>query len=399
MSILSKLTALITAGNTKTGKSEDNLTDVVQDLIDGYGGGGTPTLQTKTETYTPTENVQTDTITPDPGYDGLDEVDITVNAISDTYVGSAITQRDSTDLSASGATVTAPAGYYAAAASKAVASGTEGTPTASKGAVDNHSITVTPSVTNSEGYIAGGTHTGTGVSVAASELVSGTLEINANGTDIDVTEYEKVDVNVSGGGGTVGDDYVTARLKNQSPTSLEWTLENGDTVYPANISAQNLTVHGATNMAVSTPGMTGVISLPDVTAIPNNCWTGGSFNPSVIYIPKAAPVGSFASNANANKTNLVKVVMGGSPFAGSGNLNRTPNLKALVIKADSVPTLAYPAALTASGIGDNADAYIYVPSSLYSSYIADTNWSAFSSKFRKIEDYPLIDAPDTWLPT
>ena len=38
----------------------------------------------------------------------------------------------------------------------------------------------------------GGTKTGSAVTVEASELVSGTKEITANGTDIDVTEYEKV---------------------------------------------------------------------------------------------------------------------------------------------------------------------------------------------------------------
>ncbi len=79
--------------------------------------------------------------------------------------------------------------------------GTAGTPTATKGTVSNHAITVTPSVTNTAGYISGGTKTGTGVSVAASELVSGTLPLTSNGTGIDVTNYQKVDVNVSGGGG------------------------------------------------------------------------------------------------------------------------------------------------------------------------------------------------------
>ena len=55
--------------------------------------------------------------------------------------------------------------------------GTEGTPTATKGAVSGNAISVTPSVTNSAGYISGGTRTGTAVSVAASELVSGTKTI------------------------------------------------------------------------------------------------------------------------------------------------------------------------------------------------------------------------------
>ena len=82
----------------------------------------------------------------------------------------------------------------------AMPSGTAGTPTATKGAVNNHAISVTPSVTNTTGYITGSTKTGTAVTVSASELVSGTLSITQNGT-ADVTNYASVDVSVSGGGG------------------------------------------------------------------------------------------------------------------------------------------------------------------------------------------------------
>lgn len=111
--------------------------------------------------------------------------------------------KTSDDLTVSGPTVTAPAGLYSSAASKSVASGTAGTPSATKGEVSNHSIEVTPSVTNSAGYIASETKTGTAVTVSASELVSGTKSITANGTGIDVTDYAAVDVSVSGGGGGV----------------------------------------------------------------------------------------------------------------------------------------------------------------------------------------------------
>ena len=163
-------------------------------------GGGTPTLQTKTATYTPTESQQTATITADSGYDGLSEVDVTVNAISSSYVGSGITRRDSTSLSASGDTVTVPAGYYASQATKAVATGTAGTPTATKGTVSNHSVSVTPSVTNTTGYITGSTKTGTAVSVSASELVSGTYTVDSSGTK-DVTNYASASV-PSGTAGT-----------------------------------------------------------------------------------------------------------------------------------------------------------------------------------------------------
>lgn len=164
-------------------------------------GGSTPepqeiNLQSKTVSVTPTESAQTQTVTADSGYDGLDEVEVEVAAISSNYVGSGVTQRSSSDLTVSGATVTAPEGYYSGSASKAVASGSEGIPTATKGSVSNHAVSVTPSVTNTGGYISGGTKIGDAVSVSASELVSGTKQITANGTGIDVTNYESVDVAV-----------------------------------------------------------------------------------------------------------------------------------------------------------------------------------------------------------
>lgn len=155
--------------------------------------GDSPVLQAKTN-ISPIESSQT--IEPDDGYDALSSVQI--NAISSTYVGSEIDRRDSTDLTASGATVSVPAGYYATATSKSITSGTAGTPTATKGTVSNHSISVAPSVTNTTGYITGGTKTGTAVTVSASELVSGSTTITANDTGIDVTNYASVDVAVPG---------------------------------------------------------------------------------------------------------------------------------------------------------------------------------------------------------
>lgn len=149
-----------------------------------------PNLQTKS--ITPSESSQT--VTPDQGYDGFSSV--YVGPISTNYVGSNIPRRTSSDLTTSGPGVSVPAGYYANSAAKAVSYGSVGTPVATKSAVQNNSLTVTPSVQVLQGYVGSANKTGTAVTVTAAELESGTKSITSNGTGIDVTGYAAVDVAV-----------------------------------------------------------------------------------------------------------------------------------------------------------------------------------------------------------
>ena len=88
-----------------------------------------------------------------------------------------ITSRDSTDLSASGATVTVPAGMYASAASKSVATGsaTAAASISATGATvstGTNTLTLSKTVSNTPqvtaGYVASGTAGNSNVSLTAS---------------------------------------------------------------------------------------------------------------------------------------------------------------------------------------------------------------------------------------
>lgn len=135
-------------------------------------------------------DLTSDTVTEDTLADGV----VAHDASGEEIVGR-ITKRSSTDLTVDGKTVSVPSGYYSSQATKSVATGSAGTPSASKGTVTNHQVTITPSVTNVTGYITGGTKTGTGVTVSASELVSGSQTITENKT-VNVTNLAEIVVNI-----------------------------------------------------------------------------------------------------------------------------------------------------------------------------------------------------------
>lgn len=254
------------------------------------GGGGTISLQSKN--IIPSETAQT--ITADNGYDGLSQV--SVGAISSTYVGSGIARNDSSDLTASGAIVSVPAGYYAESASASVANSTVGTPTVSKGTVSNHTIIVTPSVTNTSGYITGGTINGTGVSVSASELASGNKAISQNGTDIDVVGYSTVSVDVN----------PTLQAKtNITPTTSSQTI-TPDSGYDGLSSVQ---INGMPSGTTGTPSATkGTVSNHSVSVTPSvtnttGYITGGTKTGTAVTV-SASELVSGALSISSNGTDI-----------------------------------------------------------------------------------------------
>lgn len=118
-------------------------------------GGGGANLETRSVSYTPSEAGISDTLLPSAGYDGFDEVDVTIDAIPDTYVGSAIPLRDSTDLATSGATVTVPSGYYEFNASRTIPNAS--TPYLSSAGITNTGALNVDAELDNGGYLPAGT--------------------------------------------------------------------------------------------------------------------------------------------------------------------------------------------------------------------------------------------------
>ena len=123
------------------------------------------------------------TDTSDATLDTGDKMLASVTAYAnDTKYTGTIASKSSSDLTASGATVTAPAGYYASNASKSVASGSATAPSTISGTSATVStgtntltlsktVSVTPTV--SAGYVSSGTAGNSSVSLTASVTTKG----------------------------------------------------------------------------------------------------------------------------------------------------------------------------------------------------------------------------------
>ena len=324
-----------------------------------YGNWSTYNAISKNTSVTPTESSQTI-----GGANTMMEGAVTVNAIPSNYVGSGITRRDSTDLSASGATVTVPSGYYSAQASKAVASGTAGTPTATKGTVSNHSVSVTPSVTNTSGYISGGTINGTAVSVSASELVSGTYTVDSSGTK-DVTNYASASVPA----GTAGTPSASKGAVSNHSVSVTPSVTNTSgyitgstkTGTAVTVSASELVSGTYTVSASGTHDVTNYASASVASGSATASAAKGTVsNHSVTVTPSVTRTAGYITAGSANGTAVTvsasELVSGSETKTANGTYD-VINLASLVV---NIPFVTYytGSSTPSSSLGSNGDIYL-----------------------------------------
>lgn len=398
----SDLVAVANAVRAKTGKTEELTLGEIISGINGIEVQTDPVLQDKT--VTPNTNSQT--ITADSGYDGLDTV--TVNAMpTATQATPSITVNSSGLITA---TATQTAGYVSA-----------GTKSATKQLAFQAAKTITPT-TASQIAVSSGYYTGGNVTVAGdSNLVAGNIKSGVSIFGV-AGSYEgsggDTDVEDSFVTGTVSSNYTNDRVTTVGSyafycnsylnsvsfakvisvhASAFFQCANLKTAYfPAATSISNMAFQGCWSLAsISFPEVIGMqfsafaycysltsISFPKAKNVPQTCFYYCS-NLTTINFPAASYI------ANGAFSNCVQLSTASFPACRSiysYAFYRCYNLKALYLTSSSICILSNSNAFSSTPIGGystSAGTYgsIYVPASLLASYKAATNWVYFSSRF------------------
>lgn len=141
---------------------------------------------------------------------------ITAHDANGAQITGTIVTKTSNDLTASGATVTVPAGYYASSASKSVSTATQATPSISV----NSSGLITASATQSAGYVSSGTKSATKqLTTQAAKTVTPTT---TNQTAVASGTYTTGAITVSGDANLVSENI----KKGTSIFGVSGTYEN-----------------------------------------------------------------------------------------------------------------------------------------------------------------------------
>lgn len=345
----------------------------------GSGGTDLPTLQNPGDA--------------DKLLEGYQLIDQDGQAVTGT-----IPSKSGTDLTASGATVTVPAGYYAAQASKSVATATQATPSI---AVDSGGK-ITASATQAAGYVAAGTKTGTmqltvqaaktwtpgtsdqtlasGKYLTGAQTIKGDANLKAANIVKGVSIFGVTGTAESGGGGadTLIDGSLTA-VESDVTTVRSYAFYG---------CSKLLTASFPKATSIGTYAFNNATAMKTCEALNVTTISSGSFYGCMaleaITMPKLTRV---PGNSLANCTKLASVDLTAVTQIDSGAFTNAIKLTALILRHSSVVTLGGTLSQTAIASGTG---YIYVPSSLVASYKAATNWSTYAAQIRAIEDYPDI---------
>lgn len=351
----------------------------------GSGGTDLPTLQNPGDA--------------DKLLEGYQLIDQSGQAVTGT-----IPSKSGTDLTASGATVTVPAGYYPTQASKSVATATQAAPSIT---VDSGGK-ITASATQAAGYVAAGTKTGTmqltvqaaktwtpgtsaqtlasGKYLTGAQTIKGDANLKAANIVKGVSIFGVTGTAETGGGSSDADlDALIAgtatSITSQAASVRIRAFSNCASV--VSISLPAATTVG--NWAFMQCSKLATVSLPEATTLGSAAFSACAALTSVT-IPKAT---SLPSQSLYNCTSLQKIDLPAVTSISDSVFMMDSALTAVILRSTTLVTLSNKSAFSSSGVSAGTG-YIYVPSSLVASYKAATNWSTYAAQIRAIEDYPDI---------
>ena len=128
------------------------------------------------------------------------------------------------------------------------------------------------------------------------------------------------------------------------------------------------------------------VYMPSLVRVEQSIFMGCSALETVTF-PKATHVGSQAMYGCSALTYVDLPIC--KRIDSKGFYNCTALETLILRKSDDICTLANVNAFTGAKIS-SGDGYIYVPAAFVDSYKSATNWSAYASQIRAIEDYPDV---------
>ena len=263
-------------------------------------------------------------------------------------------------------------GYVKASDVSASATATGGSATQQLNTVSGQTVTPTTStqyIAVQGDYVLGAIN----VAPIPSQYIipTGTKQITANGTGIDVKDYEFVDVSVSGGSiGPILDGSVTS-VSDSTITKLHHSVFRGCNQL-ASVDFPNVTTLGSYDFYNCT-SLTSV-NLPKASNEVGNSFYGCTALQTIV-LPSMLRTGtSFAQGC----THLLTVDFGVAERFAGNTFNGCSRLTTMILRKSSVLNLSSTNVLTGTPFASGGSGgTIYVPSSLISSYKTASNWSTF----------------------
>lgn len=363
------------------------LGSILSNKAAGSGGADLPTLQNPGDA--------------DKLLEGYQLIDQSGQAVTGT-----IPSKAASDLTASGATVAVPAGYYPAQVSKSVATATQATPSIT---VDSGGK-ITVSATQAAGYVTAGTKTATkqltvqaaktwtpGTSnqtLASGRYLTGTQtikgDINLKATNIvkGVSIFGVTGTAETGGGGSGSDADLDALIANTITSVTSQAASVRDRAFSSCTSVVSISLPAAKTIgkwAFMQCSKLATVNLPEATTLESSAFSSCPALTSVT-IPK---VTSLPSQGLYNCTALQKIDLPAVTSISDSVFMMDSKLTAVILRSATLVMLSNKSAFSSSGISAGTG-YIYVPSSLVASYKTATNWSTYAAQIRAIEAYPDI---------